>query len=103
MPDFGSEDYHRRFREMHRAAAHAGKEVDQDEQILQLKHENRELKFYLAGLLQLLVSKGTLVQRDVEELVELVERAEHEANRADEPTSPDLEAIAAAAKQTRPR
>lgn len=99
MPDFGSDDYHRRFRELHRAASLSSKELDQDEKIERLARENRELKFYLAGLLQMLVNKGTLVQSDVEELVQLVERAEQEARRVDiEPTSPDLEAIAAAAK-----
>jgi hypothetical protein len=103
MPDFGSDDYHRRFREMSRSAAQSGKEVAQDEQIRQLRYENRELKLYLAGLMQLLVNKGAIAQGDVEQLVTLVDRAQQEANRVDEPTSPDLEAIAAAAKQSRPK
>lgn len=98
MPDFGSDDYHRRLRELQRSASMAGKEIDQDEQIEQLRRDNRELKLYLAGLLQLLVAKGTLAQGDVEQLVAVIERAEQEAMRA-ESTSPDLEAIAAAARR----
>ena len=104
MPDFGSDDYHRRLREMQRDAARSGNEIDQDEQIERLQNENRELKLYLAGLMQLLVNKGTFTQEDVNELVRLVERAEQEARRAAEAanTSPDLEAIAAAARAGKP-
>ncbi|HSU66233.1 MAG TPA: hypothetical protein VLJ39_05160 [Tepidisphaeraceae bacterium] len=103
MPDFGSDDYHRRLRDLQREAARSGKEIDQDEQIERLRADNRELKLYLAGLMQLLVNKGTLSQPDVEELVRLVERAEAEARRMAEAenTSPDLEAIAAAAREGR--
>jgi predicted component of type VI protein secretion system len=97
MPDFGSDDYHRRIRDIQRAAGSAGKEIDQDEQIEHLQRETRELKLYIAGLLQLLVNKGTMVQTDIEELVRAVERAQQEADRLVE-TSPDLEAIAAAAR-----
>jgi hypothetical protein len=100
MPDFGSDDYHRRLRDLQRSAALSGKEIDQDEQIENLRHENRELKLYTAGLLQLLVNKGTLTADEVLELVRLVERAEQETQRAESAnTSPDLEAIARAAKQ----
>ena len=45
------------------------------------------------------VRKGVMDQRELEELVGLVERAERESRQADtEPSSPDLEAIAAAAR-----
>jgi hypothetical protein len=101
MPDFGSDDYHRRLRDLHRTASHSGKEIDQDEQIETLRQENRELKLYLAGLMQMLVNKGSLTQTDVTDLVKLVERAMIESQPSREPTSPDLEAIAAAARQTR--
>jgi len=100
MPDFGSDDYHRRLRDLQRSAALSGKEIDQDEQIDNLHRENRELKLYVAGLLQLLVNKEVLKANDVQELARLVERAEQETQRADSPnTSPDLEAIAKAARQ----
>ena len=98
MPDFGSDDYHRRLRDLQRSAGAAGKEIDQDQQLEQLRRENRELKLYTAGLLQLLVNKGTLKQGEIEELVRAVERAQVEADRSAE-SSPDLEAIAAAARQ----
>jgi hypothetical protein len=100
MPDFGSDAYHRRLRDIQRTASLAGKEVDQDEQIESLRRENQEMKLFVAGLLQLLVGKGTLSQRDVEDLVTLVERAQQESQASRlEPTSPDLEAIAAAARK----
>jgi transcriptional regulator of heat shock response len=99
MPDFGSDDYHRRLRDFQRTASLAGKQIDQEEQIEQLHRENQEMKLFVAGMLQLLVNKGTLTQADVEELVKLVERAQRESQATSlEPTSPDLEAIAAAAR-----
>jgi hypothetical protein len=101
VPDFGSDDYHRRLRKLPQGAARAGKDVAQDAQIETMRRENQELKLYLAGLLQLLVRKGAIGQEDVEELVRLVERADQESRRADEPSSPDLEAIAQAARQAR--
>ena len=77
------------------------KDNDQDEQIESLRRENRELKLYLAGLLKLLVNKGTVTQEELTELVRLVDEAEKEAQAGgpDDATSPDLEALAAAAKQ----
>ena len=103
MPDFGSDEYHRRLRDVQRSAALSGKEIDLDEQIANLHRENRELKLYVAGLLQLLVNKEVLKSGEVQELVRLVERAVTETQRIDSPnTSPDLEAIARAAKQVHP-
>lgn len=102
MPDFGSDDYHRRLRGHQQASFLRDKAADHDARIRELSRENRELKLYVAGLMQLLVRKGVTEQSEVEELVRLVERAEQEADRAgDEPTSPDLEAIAAAARGKR--
>jgi hypothetical protein len=99
MPDFGSDDYHRRLRSHHQSSFLREKAADHDARIGDLARENRELKFYVAGLMQMLVRKGALEQGDVEELVRLVERAEQEARQADaEPASADLEAIAAAAR-----
>ena len=54
----------------------AGKEhVDraQGRDIEQLKAENHELKLYLATLLRLLVSKGTLKQEEVETIVKAID------------------------------
>jgi septal ring factor EnvC (AmiA/AmiB activator) len=48
----------------------------QDERIADLERENRELKLYLAGMMRLLVSKGTLAAGEVEALVNGVERQE---------------------------
>lgn len=100
MPDFGSDDYHRRLRESLQSSSLREKAADLDARLGLLSRENRELKLYVAGLLQMLVRKGTFEQREIEELVRLVDRAEQEARQSDaEPTSPDLEAIAAAARR----
>ena len=102
MPDFGSDDYHRRLRTYQQSSFLRDKAADHDARLRELARENRELKLYVAGLMQLLVRKGAIEQAEVEELVRLVERAQEEAERAgDEPTSPDLEAIAAAARGKR--
>ena len=100
LGDLGAEDYRRRVTEWHRSAARVAKDRNQDEQIDELRRENQELKLYLAGLLKLLVNKGTITAQEIEDLVVLVERAEAEAQKPrTEPTSDDLQAIAAAAKE----
>lgn len=99
MPDFGSDAYHRRLRELHQSSSLRTKTADLEDRLRELARENRELKLYVAGLLQMLVRKGVMEQREVEELVGLVERAERESRQTDaELSSPDLEAIAAAAR-----
>lgn len=101
LGDLNTSDYRRRVAQLnHSAAAKAGEDFDQDEQIRALLRENHELKLYLAGLLQLLVRKGTVEARELHDLVEAVERAVTESEQAAaETTSPDLEALAAAARQ----
>ena len=92
-----SSDYQQRLRGMRMAAIKNNRDAVQDEQILALRQENHELKLYVAGLLQMLVNRGALSARDIEELVLLVERAEQDA-RGPERSSSDLEALAEAAR-----
>jgi len=50
--------------------------LKQDDRLLDLERENKELKLYLASMIRLLVSKGTLAASEVEAIVNGVERSE---------------------------
>ena len=51
-----------------------GRDANQDERLDALERENDELKLYLASLLRLLVSKGTLSPGELSSFVELIDR-----------------------------
>ena len=46
------------------------KDMSQDEKIESLIQENAQLKLYLAGVIRLLTSKGTISKRELEKIVE---------------------------------
>jgi hypothetical protein len=47
---------------------------EQEHEIAQLQSENQELKLYLATLIRLLVSKGTVKQEEVETIVSAIDK-----------------------------
>lgn len=49
-------------------------DLKQQRSIAELQRENQELKLYLATLIRLLVSKGTLKQEEVEATVNAIEQ-----------------------------
>ena len=49
-------------------------DVAQDKRIDALERENEQLKLYLASLVRLLVSEGTLKEKEIEAFVDVVER-----------------------------
>lgn len=54
----------------------AGVDLNQDQKISELEKENGELKLYMAALIRLLLSKGTISNEELTQLVEEIDGAD---------------------------
>lgn len=59
-------------------AAPSKKDTEQDAQIRALERETRELRTYVAALIRLLAQKETIGPEEVEGLIELADRVQHQ-------------------------
>jgi hypothetical protein len=78
-PDADDLELDRQLRQARRpAAAPSKKDIEQDAQIRSLEQETRELRIYVAALIRLLAQKETVAPSEVDALVALADRVQHD-------------------------
>ena len=61
-------------------AATTRRDLSQDERIDLLMRENAELKLYLASIIRLLLTRGTITRAELEAMVDAVDREDGQAD-----------------------